>query len=274
MRLGKDRAAAIARLAGALDAYYIRGLNHNIPFLAALVRHPRFARGELTTNFIAEEFPKGFHGVEVGKPEARLLSAVAAFAQHCAAQREVAIEGQLPGHAAKAPDEWIVRLAGHEHRCAVTPTGEGASLSLDGTLVTLKTAWRPGEPLLRATIEDGAAHVLTVQIERAGIGWRLTHGGHRIDATVMTPRTAELAARMPIKAAPDLSRFLLSPMPGLLVSIAVSLGQEVKAGEVLAVVEAMKMENVLRAERDGVVGKLHAKPGDSLAVDQHILEFA
>jgi propionyl-CoA carboxylase alpha chain len=137
--------------------------------------------------------------------------------------------------------------------------------------VTVTTAWRPGQALLRATV-DGAP--MTWQVERDGIGWRLTRGGATIAMRVLTPRAAELAALMPVKQPPDLSRFLLSPMPGLLVALAVGEGQEVKAGEELAVVEAMKMENVLRAERDGRVAKVRAQPGDSLAVDQVILEFA
>lgn len=142
---------------------------------------------------------------------------------------------------------------------------------VDGNPVTLRTDWKIGEPLFRATVNG---HHVCVQIDRQGAGYRLFHAGSRADALVLTRRGAELAALMPHKAPPDMSRFLLSPMPGLLVSVAVEEGQEVKAGEVLAVVEAMKMENVLRAERDGSISKIHAGPGASLAVDQVILEFA
>jgi len=271
---GADRAAAIARMRTALDEYVIRGLNHNIPFLAALMGSARFAKGDLSTDFIADEFPGGFKGVDLPAREARLLAAIACFAQHRLAGREASVDGQLNGHEAEVPEGWVVRIGARDHACAVQDAPDGVAVSLDGTRVIIKSDWRPGQALLRAAIDDGAPHALTVQIERVGIGWRLFHAGHRTDALVLSPRAAELAARIPEKPAPDLSRFLLSPMPGLLVSLAVAVGQEVKAGEVLAVVEAMKMENVLRAERDGVVGKVHAKPGDSLAVDQHILEFA
>jgi propionyl-CoA carboxylase alpha chain len=271
---GEDRPAAIARMRTALDEYVIRGLNHNIPFLAALMGHARFARGDLSTDFIADEFKGGFKGVELAPREARLLAAIAAFAQHRLAAREASVNGQLIGHEVRATESWVVRVGGHDHLCTVEDRDDAASVSLDGARIAIATDWRPGQPLLRARIDDGAPHALAVQIERVGIAWRLAHAGHRADVLVVNPRTAELAARMHEKPAPDLSRFLLSPMPGLLVSLAVEVGQEVKAGEVLAVVEAMKMENVLRAERDGTVGKLHAKAGDSLAVDQHILEFA
>ena len=270
---GKDRGEAIAHMFGALDDYVVRGLNHNIAFLSALVGHPRFARGELTTNFIAEEFPKGFHGVEAGPVQLKHLAAIAAFAQRRTAQREASIGGQLAGHEAKIPADWLVRIGGQDFACAVG-TAEGAVMvAIGDTSIAIRSDWRPGQILLHAVLDDGTPHRLAVQIERDGLRWRLIHSGMRLEAQVLRPRIAGLAARMPIKAPPDLSRFLLSPMPGLLVSVAVAAGQEVKSGEVLAVVEAMKMENVLRAERDGVIGTVHAKPGDSLAVDQRILEF-
>jgi propionyl-CoA carboxylase alpha chain len=270
---GADRDAAIARMKIALDEYVIRGLNHNIPFLAALVGHKRFAKGDLSTDFIADEFPGGFKGVDLAARELRQLAAVAAFAHHRATLREAKIAGLLPGHEVKVPDRWVVRTADRDYACTILPQESGVAVSLDGHRIVVMGDWQPGQILLRAAVNDGAQHAWCVQIERSGIGWRLSAGGHRAEIQVLPPRIAELAARMPIKPPADLSRFLLSPMPGLLVSVAVGVGQEVKAGEVLAVVEAMKMENVLRAQRDGVVGKLHAKPGDSLAVDQHILEF-
>ncbi len=292
---GKDRNEAITHMLGALDDYVVRGLNHNIAFLSALVGHPRFERGELTTNFIAEEFPKGFHGVEPSPVQLRQLAAVAAFAHRCAAERETSISGQLPAHEAKIPTKWAVRIGSQDFQCEVfapAPKGSPMIVTLDGKPVSVTSSWVPGEMLLEAGVRDGAEapvtyqmgpsglvltggvnHPIAVQIERDGLRWRLSHAGMRVEAQVLRPRLAELAARMPVKAPPDLSRFLLSPMPGLLVSVPVAVGQEVKAGEVLAVVEAMKMENVLRAERDGVIGAVNAKAGDSLAVDQRILEF-
>jgi propionyl-CoA carboxylase alpha chain len=267
---GPDRAAAIESLQAALDGFYIRGINHNMSFLAAVMAHERFRAGRLTTNFIAEEFPNGFHGLALSAENEALLVALAAVVQRIWAAREAMISGQMLERAGAPGDDWVV--AGHELSRAVTVTGEGGAYRVTGEHgeMQLELAWAPGEPLLRAAV-DGKA--VTVQVDRHGSWWRLSHGGAQLDAQVLSARSAELAARMPKKEPPDLSRFLLSPMPGLLVSLAVEAGQEVKAGEELAVVEAMKMENLLRAERDGVVAKVHAGPGSSLAVDQPILEF-
>ncbi len=293
---GEDRPAALAQIKAALDEYVIRGLNHNIPFLAALVGHPRFAKGNLSTDFIADEFKGGFKGVAITEREGRLMAVIAAFAQFRHDHRAANIAGQLAGHEAKVRGDYAIRVGERRFACQVSESGgvDGPTVvKVEGTLVGVSSAWSPGRLLLRATICDGDERpvhfqpgsagaqlvggddrLVAVQIERTSTGWRLDHGGHRAEVSVLSPRVDELMARMPVKPPPDTSRFLLSPMPGLLVSLAVDVGQDVKAGEVLAVVEAMKMENVLRAERDGVVGKLHAKPGDSLAVDQHILEFA
>jgi len=273
---GPDRPAAIAAMQAALDGFAIRGIAQNTAFLAAVLAHERFHAGRLTTNFIAEEFPDGFHG---GRPSgetlARLL-AVSVVLQRVWDAREARISGQLPGRAKTPGDDWVVVTAEDSHPVTLSPVGEGAG-DRDAYRVSgaagerlVESAWRPGQALFRGRI-DGRP--VTVQVERRGPWWRLTHGGARLEALVLTARAAELAARMPRKEPPDLSRFLLSPMPGLLVSLAVGSGQEVKAGEELAVVEAMKMENVLRAERDGVVAKVHAEAGASLAVDQAILEF-
>ncbi len=275
---GADRDEAIGHMRGALDEYLVRGLNHNIPFLAALMAHPRFKKGALTTNFIAEEFPHGFQGSKLRPAEARRLAAVLALAHRRLAAREATIAGQLKGHEARVSDQWTVQLAGEEYATAVAASSGWSTVYVNGDELAIASDWTPGQPLLHATVRDPGdqkgEHRLTVQIERVGVRWRLFWGGHRAEALVLGPRAAELTARMPKKAPPDLSRFLLSPMPGLLVSVAVQIGQEVKAGETLAVVEAMKMENVLRAERDGTVAKLYAQPGESLAVDQRILEFA
>ncbi|MDH3474289.1 MAG: acetyl/propionyl/methylcrotonyl-CoA carboxylase subunit alpha [Rhodospirillales bacterium] len=267
---GPDRAAAIDGLQAALDGFYIRGIKHNMSFLAAVMAHERFRAGRLTTNFIAEEFPDGFHGLALSAENEALLVALAAVVQRIWAAREAMISGQMLERAGAPGSDWVV--AGHELSRAVTVTGEAGSYRVSGDhgQMQVELEWRPGEPLLRASV-DGKA--VTVQVDRRGSWLRLSHGGAQLDAQVLSARVAELAARMPKKEPPDLSRFLLSPMPGLLVSLAVEAGQEVKAGEELAVVEAMKMENLLRAERDGVVAKVHADPGSSLAVDQPILEF-
>jgi propionyl-CoA carboxylase alpha chain len=273
---GRTRDEAAGRLADALDAFEIRGLNHNISFLAAIATHQRFRDERLSTGFIAEEFPDGFKGA-TPTTEARLaLIAAAAVVQRRQAETEAGVSGQLPGHEARTPAELVVRLSGvgtvgEDHGVTLAWTEEGAyALGLGGRTITAQTRWRPGDALCRLLL-DG--HAVTVQVERDGAGWRLFHGGVLARALVIRPRVAQLAALMPVKKPPDTSKFLLSPMPGLLKSLAVSEGQEVKAGEEIAVVEAMKMENILRAPRDGRVVKHHAAAGDSLAVDQKILEF-
>ena len=261
---GQDRAAANAKLRQALDAYYVRGINHNAAFLSALLAHPRFQEGRLTTNFIAEEFPDGFKPEHADETTKRHLVAAAAVMQRRTAER------QLNGKRGTVPAEWVVLLGREEHRVTVQPQGSGFAIESALGGGPLESGWAPGEALFRA---DFAGEDIVVQVDRAGPRWHLTHGGTTVDTLVLEPGAAELFRHMPVKAPPDLSRFLLSPMPGLLVSVAVKEGQEVKAGEELAVVEAMKMENVLRAAADGVVKTINCKAGDSLAVDQAILEF-
>ncbi len=267
---GPDRETATARLLQALDAYEIRGVTHNIGFLAAVLARPRFASGRLTTNYIAEEFPGGFAGAVLSDAARRDLAAVAAFARQATADRDATLSGQLPGRRHRAEHEWVVNDGTSERPASVASDEAGATVAMDGTAIRVDADWHPGQPLFRGTV-DGRPMI--VQIERERTGWRLVHAGASLHFEVQPPRVARLARLMPVKAAPDLSRFLLSPMPGLLSSIAVAEGQEVKTGETLAVVEAMKMENILRAVRDGRIGKLHAEPGSSLAVDQKILEF-
>ncbi len=268
---GPDRAAAVAAMQGALDAFLLRGVQHNMNFLAAVMSQPRFREGRLTTNYIAEEFPDGFHGHAPSEALQEELAAVAAIVQRRQAETELAISGQLASHAGHAGSDWVVMAGDRARPVSLESVPGGFIARTGGRELRIATDWHPGEALFRAQIEGSGK---TVQIARRGPCWRLAHGGGEIEALVLSPRVAELAARMPLKEPPDLSRFLLSPMPGLLVSLAVAPGQEVKAGEELAVVEAMKMENVLRAERDGVIAEVHAEPGASLAVDQAILEFA
>ncbi|HJS33264.1 MAG TPA: biotin/lipoyl-containing protein, partial [Alphaproteobacteria bacterium] len=272
---GKTRAEAIARMGAALDAYYVRGVNHNIAFLAAITSHERFRAGRLSTAFIAEEFPRGFHGAQATPMVRRRLIGVAAYVQRRVAEIDATISGQLKGHEAKVPRRYVVGIDGGEETAQVTAVAGGYDVAVGGNgasggVIAVRGDWRPGRPLFQGEV-DGER--VAIQIDRAGLGWTLFHGGCVVHAVVLSARAATLAAKMPIKRAPDLSRFLLSPMPGLLKTVTVKEGQEIKAGEELAVVEAMKMENILRAERDGVVTKVHASPGDSLAVDQKIIEF-
>jgi propionyl-CoA carboxylase alpha chain len=261
------RLEAARRMSVALDAFAIRGLNHNIGFLAAIVRRQRFLDGRLSTDFIPAEFPDGFHGTELSDEEGDLLITVAAAANRIAAERD-----NTSGH---VPADWTV-LLGPSPRIprpvSVVADGSGMIVViLDGEAKSVRTTWQPGQVLFEGEIDSVP---VTAQIDRKGVVWHLHRAGAVIEMRVVTRATGELAALMPVKKAPDMSKFLLSPMPGLLVSVAVKEGQRVKAGEELAVVEAMKMENVLRAERDGEVKKIAASGGQSLSVDQVILEFA
>ncbi len=260
--IGADRNAAIAAIRSALDGFVIRGVNHNIPFLAALMHHPRFVEGRLTTRFIAEEFPDGFHGTAPAGDAADRVAALGAALLH----RQATLRGTAAG-----AQDWVLRADRQNRPVTVQEDADGWRVTLAGRSFAIHGLWRPGEMLFDGMV-DGVRMV--AQIDRRPVGLRLTHAGGEVDLALLTPRAAALAELMPVKAPPDMSRFLLSPMPGLLVSVAVAAGDPVRAGQELAVVEAMKMENILRAERDGVVGTLHAKPGDSLAVDQKILEFA
>jgi propionyl-CoA carboxylase alpha chain len=268
---GPDRETAIQRMQAALDAYYIRGINHNMAFLADVMAKDRFRSGELSTNFIDEEYPDGFLGAQPTETVKRRVIVTAAILQRASAAREAQIAGQISGHGAHVGDDWEVFV--EDDRVPVTVSDGGPGLwrvaTPDGE-VEVETDWQHGDPLFHARI---SGQPITVQVDRAGARWRLTHGGASVEARVLRPHAAKLAALMPKKEPPDLSRYLLSPMPGLLVKLMVEEGTPVKAGEELAVVEAMKMENVLRAERDGTVAKIHAQSGANLSVDQAILEF-
>ncbi|WP_428675397.1 acetyl-CoA carboxylase biotin carboxylase subunit [Reyranella sp.] len=257
---GKDRLHAIDRMRRALDEFYVRGVSHNVPFLAALMAHPRFREGRLTTNFIAEEFKGGFTAADLPPRDPAALAAVAAVAERVRDERRGTTQ-----------DSRTVMLNRTPVALTITGKGSGFAVEVAGRRIEIEADWQPGDPLFHGKV-DG--QVVAVQVDAVGSGWRLIHEGGQAEALVLTPRQAELYALMPVKAAPDTSKFLLSPMPGLLASVAVSEGQEVKAGEALAVVEAMKMENVLRAVQDGTVKVMHAKAGDSLKVDQKIIEFA
>jgi propionyl-CoA carboxylase alpha chain len=268
---GTDRRHATAALREALDSFYIRGVSHNIAFLSALLGHPRFADGRLSTNFIADEFPDGFHGAPLDEEGRRQLIAVAAMIHHRTQARDQQISGRLRPPKLASGGEWVAMIDREPTPVTIAETAGGYAVINGEASHELIGDWRIGDPLYQGRING---QPISVQIDRKGVGYKLTHAGSELSMQILSPRAAELARFMPVKLPPDMSRFLLSPMPGLLVSLAVTAGQEVKAGQELAVVEAMKMENLLRAERDGKVAKLHAAPGDSLAVDQPIVEFA
>jgi len=272
-----SRAAAIEAQATALDSFYVDGIRHNIPFLSALMHHPRWREGRLSTGFIAEEFPKGF-AVRVPEGEvARRIAAVGAAIDHVLGERKRQISGQMGGRIVQRERRRAVWLDRQEIQLEVGREGEAIAIRfLDsdgnaGNAHLLQSAWKPGDPVWQGTI-DG--HFVAVQARPIANGIRLAHQGVEVPVYVWTETEATSARLMPVAAASDTGKKLLCPMPGLIVSIAVTEGQEVKAGETLAVVEAMKMQNVLRAERDGTVKKIHASAGATLAVDALILEFA
>jgi propionyl-CoA carboxylase alpha chain len=267
------RKQAIAAQADALDAFTIDGIRHNIPFLSAVMANKRWQAGELSTGFIAEEFPGGFRSIAPEGDTARVLAAVAAAIDHVLGERKRRISGQVAGRSVTRERSRVLRLGTREIALDIVRDGNALVVHLDGerARIVLASPWMPGDPLWSGTI-DGRS--VAVQVRPVPNGFDLSHRGVEARAYVYTEREAQAARLMPVKKAADSGKALRCPMPGLVRAIAVAVGQEVKAGETLAVVEAMKMENVLRAERDGVVKSIKAKPGDSLAVDQVILEFA
>jgi propionyl-CoA carboxylase alpha chain len=280
---GKDRPEAIAKAREALNAFVIRGISSNIPFQAALLAHPKFAAGDFNTGFIAENYGKGFRAEDVRHDDPDFLIALAAYAHRRTLSRAAGISGQLPGHNVKTGERFtVIQLGaqgqGERREVAVTDfQSQTGSMAVEVGIrkYEICSTWHLGGNRIRGTVNG---QPFAAQIDR-GVGknplaFRLMHNGAQINALVLSPRGADLYELMPYKAPPDMSKFLLSPMPGLLVDVAVQVGQAVQAGEKLAVIEAMKMENVLFAAADGVVGKVMAAKGESLAVDQPILEFS
>ena len=272
------REQAIATQADALDAFYIDGIQHNIPFLSALMQHPRWQKGALSTGFIAEEYPDGFKPRTPEGEDLEVVAAVAAVIDHQNNLRRREITHQMSGERVRFATCRVVRVKDAELKLEVSGgNGRAFSVSIDEATgrpvrtLEITSSWQPGEPVWTGTVGDKPA---AVQVRPILNGVSLAYRGIQVPVYVYTEREAALAALMPEKAAADTSKYLLCPMPGLVKAIHVAEGQEVQAGDALAVVEAMKMENILRAERDGAVKKVNAKPGDSLAVDAVILEFA
>jgi propionyl-CoA carboxylase alpha chain len=267
---GATREQAIDRQIAALDAFQIEGIGHNVDFLSALMQHPRFRAGALTTGFIAEEYPDGFRGAPADAELIGDLAMVAALAGHETDAVASAVSGRLSGPV-PAPDLRVVRIAGAEHRVLLEPCQGGLLARLDGSGPhEIVGRWQPGQPLFKGSI-DGRDRI--VRIARTGRQWRLATRGAAHLADVLPEHVAILSRHMIEKTPPDLSKYLICPMPGLLTALHVGAGDHVEAGQPLAVVEAMKMENILRAEKAGTVKSVAAKAGDSLAVDAVILEF-
>ena len=272
---GRDRAEAIAKMREALNAFVIRGISSNIPFQAALLAHPRFVAGDFNTGFIAEQFPHGFSSSAVAHDQPDFLLALAAASHRRSRERAATLTGQRRGREVRIREEFVIVLmdeSGRRDQIPVTVRGTDALLH-----VTL--AGQTHEVAFEDNLRDIAVHgtfdgkPFCAQIERVGLGYRIQHNGAALFARVFSPRQAELESLMPFKAPPDLSKVLLSPMPGLLVDVAVTAGQTVRAGERLAVIEAMKMENILFATQDCVVSEVIASKGASLAVDEIIMRF-
>jgi len=268
---GATRDHALEHMRRALDEFYIYGVSHNIDFLNALVSHPRFISGKLTTNFIAEEFPDGFHPADLPHDDPHMMVAIAAAIHRAYQERAARISGQLAGHERQVQDDWVVFMGGEFFPVKTARKGGACEVTIEGEPRLVESDWNLGEQLIKAKVDSKPVYI---KFQRMNVAYRLSHAGSQVDVLVLSPKAAEYEHHMPVKEAPDMSKFLLSPMPGLLVSLAVSEGDEIKAGEELCIVEAMKMENVLRAQRDGVVQSVKAVPGDSLMVDQVIIEFA
>ena len=267
---GATREAAVTRMREALDAFAIRGVLTTIGFHAALVRHPRFVSGEFTTGFMAEEFPRGFHGIDTKPREPLLFAGVAAFARMKYIARAASVTGRLTGRERAVSRDWMALMGTSRYALRLTPIAGGYSIACAGQVNELLSAWKLGDILFRGTWNGNP---VCLQIERRGLEYRVSHAGATADITVMTVRDAHLLALVPGKPVADRSRLLISPMPGLVTEMAVEAGQEIRAGEKLAVIEAMKMENILRAERDCTIAEVLVQKGDSLAVDQPILRF-
>jgi len=280
---GTDRRDAIAKMREALNGFVIRGVSSNVPFQSALLAHPSFVSGDFNTGFIAENYAAGFVAEDVPHDDADFLTALAAFVRRKSRERATGLCGQLPGYAVDAGKDYVVVTLSAQGNNTYTPvhvdefvgdTGS-ARVRVGTASYEIRSASRLNDIVISGTV-NGQPFVAQVErgTPRNPLALRVQHNGMRIDALVVSPRMAELHALMPFKAPPDLSRFVLSPMPGLLVDVAVVPGQKVQAGERVAVIEAMKMENVLFASADGVVGKVLASRGESLSVDQPIVEFA
>jgi propionyl-CoA carboxylase alpha chain len=264
------RAAAIEDMRVALDSFEVEGIGHNIPFLSAVYDHEKFTSGNMTTAFIEEEFPDGFDGVTL--PDAdldRIAAATAAMYRVCEIRRSQ-ISGRMDNHERVVGTDWVVTLQDRAVSAVIAADKAGATVTVDGTDYRVESDWTPGQPLANLSVNGSP---LVIKVDLISAGFRVRYRGATLPVHVRTPLQAELAALMPEKVAPDTSKLLLCPMPGLIVKVDVAVGDEVQEGQTLCTVEAMKMENILRAEKKGIVSKVNASAGDNLAVDDIILEF-
>ena len=265
------RDQAIEEMRLALDTFEVEGIGHNLPFVGAVMDHPRFVKGDITTAFIAEEYPDGFQGATLDESTLQRVAAAAAAMNRVAEIRRTRISGTMDNHSRRVGDDWVISLQGRAFAVKIAADPEGSTVSIDGgPALRVESDWTPGQPLARLTV-DGKP--LVIKVGKIPMGFRMRLRGADLKVHVQSPRQKELAGLMLEKAPPDTSRFLLCPMPGLVVKISVEEGQEVQEGQALATVEAMKMENILKAEKKGVVKKIKAAAGASLKVDDVIMEF-
>ena len=265
------RAEAIEQMRVALDSFEVEGIGHNLPFLSAVMDHPIFIDGTMTTAFIEEQYPDGFEGVELAETELRRIAAACAAMHRVAEIRRARVSGRMDNHERKVGSDWNVTVQGHSFDLVIEADKDGATVRFeDDSTLRVKGDWTPGDKLASMTINDAP---LVMKVGKISGGFRIRTRGADVKVHVRTPRQAELARLMPEKVAPDTSKMLLCPMPGLIVKLDVAVGDEVQEGQALCTIEAMKMENILRAEKKGVVSKVNAGAGDSLAVDDVIMEF-
>ncbi len=265
------RGEAIEVMRNALDSFEVEGIGHNLPFLSAVMDHPVFISGDMTTAFIAEEYPEGFEGVELPETELKRIAAACAAMHRVAEIRRARISGRIGNHERHVGEDWNVKLQGQSFDVTIAADHDGSNIRFaDGSSLRVTGDWTPGDMLATMTVDDAP---LVLKVGKISGGFRIRSRGADLKVHVRTPRQAELARQMPEKLPPDTSKMLLCPMPGLIVKVDVEVGQEVQDGQALCTVEAMKMENILRAERKGVVSKINAAVGDSLAVDEVIMEF-
>ena len=266
-----SRQEAIEHMRNALDGFELEGIGHNLPFLSAVMDHPKFMSGDMTTAFIAEEYPDGFDGVELPGETLRRIAASAAAMHRVAEIRRTRVSGRMDNHERHVGEDWVVSLQGQSFEVAIAADPEGSTVRFaDGVSHRVSSAWTPGDQLAEIYVDGG---ILVLKVGKIPGGFRIRSRGADLKVHVRTARQAELANLMPEKLPPDTSRLLLCPMPGLIVKVDVTVGDEVQEGQALCSVEAMKMENILRAERKGVVSRINAAAGDSLAVDDVIMEF-
>ncbi|MCY3770162.1 MAG: acetyl/propionyl/methylcrotonyl-CoA carboxylase subunit alpha [Gammaproteobacteria bacterium] len=267
---GESREQAVSRMRGALDQYFIRGVETNLPFVSAIMAHPRFQSGEITTNFISEEYADGFASVSVPEPLLAPLICALTSIHYRLTSRAATISCQVRGYSRKVESEWCVVMGSEQHETTIHGRDGRWKVEYGGTIHLVQDQWQPIETIYSGTVNGNP---VCFQIEKKGYGYEVGVSGSRTAVSVLNRRVARLNSQMPVKVAPDMSRYLLSPMPGLLVSLSVSEGQAVKADQELAVIEAMKMENTLKADQDCVVADILVEPGATLEVDQPILEF-